>query len=98
VIDEDTCEIGNGPVNFDVKLARQWGMSERVILNTWNKIAALVDRASSAAVRAHPERWRRDQGDALVYVGPTPDQPAFTRAEKKRMGVTPLRRGGRRLV
>ncbi len=97
LIDEETSEISNGPVTFDVKHARAWGMSDRVLESTWKQVTAIVNRASAAAVRAHPERWRRETATGqLVFVGEIHDSKAFERAQKIRGGLVPLDRWKRR--
>ncbi len=90
--------VSNGPVTFEIDLGRAWGMSPRVMKAMWDKLTPIINRAASAAVRAHPERWRRERATGqLVFVGRTPrNEPfpsdAFTREQKRRGDLVPLDR------
>lgn len=98
---ESVSSVGNGPVTFDIDLARAWGMSPRVMRSLWDAITPLVNRASSAAVRARPDLWRRERATgSLVFVGETPrhenlSSAPFTRDQKQRCELVPLHKYNR---
>lgn len=95
---ESVSAVSNGPVTFEIALGRAWGMSARVMRSMWKAIEPIVNRATGAAVRAHPERWRRERATGqLVFVGETPrhenlSSAPFTRDQKKRGELVPLHR------
>lgn len=93
---DSTSAVSNGPVVFELDLARAWGMSAKAMRGLWERITPHINRATAAAVRAHPERWRRERDTGqLVFVGETPrtenlSSDAFTRDQKRRAELVPL--------
>lgn len=67
-IDEDTLEIGQGPLNLDVAMARAHGWTEEQIARTWETLQALADLEGGAAQERCPHLYRVEGGET-VFVG-----------------------------
>lgn len=80
MINEETTDIGTGPVKLRVTVARAHGWTDAQIESAWDQISKIVKRGWSIAQRRHPERYRRyvKNGDILFVGAIGKEHPALT--------------------
>jgi hypothetical protein len=88
-IDDETREVGVGPLNLDVTMARGHGWTEKAIKRTADLIQKIAKRESAYARRRHPERYEDcNCGDkrckVVVFLGHVDDLGRWTRYKRVR--------------
>jgi hypothetical protein len=68
-VGEQTREVGMGPLNFDVEMAKRHGWTSKQIEAAWEKLAKVYLAYSHVVTRKNPALYRKVHGDT-VYVGP----------------------------
>lgn len=72
-VNDETSDIGMGPVSFDVAMARKHGWSKEQIERAWSVFEALAKAEGEIARLNRPELFE-DEGDDEVFVGDLEDE------------------------
>lgn len=74
-VNETTQSIGIGPLDFNVKMAREFGWSPAQLNRVAKELSKIGKREGAICRRRHPEMYE-DEGGLSVFVGPpVPEEP-----------------------